>query len=276
MVNTTNLYWSASGESLHTFARSIESLGPGLRAPGVRGEDIVIPGRPGKVWVPKDPDSRTLPLSMWVLGYADGPGASVGGQQKFYENWNNLVRLLWTPGKQFPLQKRFYDNGVLLTATAMAEFSSGLEPTMMGRKGARSLVDLSLANPYFYDDAPQTVTLVNGDNTVAVRGNAPTRRIEVTINGARKNVRIRNKSGITDHTMQFVPDLSSGSKAVIDVENYKSTTTPASGPGFESTVDVRHSGHKAWLELVPGNNVINLSSDSGIGVVTLKTWGAWI
>lgn len=277
MPNNTPTYWSARGESLHTYARSIESLGPGLRVPGFRGENIVVPGSPGDVWVPKDVASRSLPLGMWVRGTSDGGAAFAGTSQLFHTNWNNLVRLLWTPGEQFELTKRFYDlDSTLRSATAMAEFMTGLEPTMIGKSAAKSIVELRLANPYFYDDVPQTMNLITGDNIIDVRGNAPTRRIKITINGARKNTIIRRKIPATpDHQVQITTDLSSGDFSTIDVENYSATTKRGSAPTYDSTVDVRHSGSRAWLELKPGLNVLAVSSDSGIGSIQIEYRGAW-
>lgn len=279
MPNNTPTYWSAAGESLHTYARSIESLGPGLRAAPFRGEDVVIPGRSGQVWVPKDVDSRTLPLGMWVRGTLDQVNPAGNTRNLFDENWNNLVRLLWQPEVQFDLTKRFYDTfqgaNAFRSATAKAEFSSGLEPTMIGKNAARFIVDLKLANPYFYDDNLQQFTLVNGDQTIHVRGNAPTRRVALSIAGSRNNVIVRNKTRIP-HQVQYAADLSSGWTANINAEEYTSSTQPASGVAYDSSIDVRHSGHRAWLELYPGPNIINLSSTSGVGAVNLSVRGAWL
>lgn len=279
MVNNTETYWSAKGESLHTFARSIESLGPGLRAPGMRGDDVTIPSRPGKVWMEKTPDSRTLPLGMWVLGLEEeGPGATDTSQSQFHTNWNNLVRLLWTPGEQFELTKRFYDGSTLIrSATALAEYSSGLEPTMIGKKAARTVVELSLADPYFYDDTQQVFNLVDGGQTINIRGNAPTRNIMITVNGSRNNTIIRRTSPNPAHQVQLISDLSAGDVTTIDVSDYSAVTDPAGTPvAYDSSVDVRHSGSRAWLELKPGDNVINVSSTAGIGSIQMVVRGAWI
>ena len=278
MPNNTPTYWSADGVSLHTFAHSIESVGPGLRMAPYRGEDIVIPGRPGVMWVPKDVDSRTLPLGMWVRGLQDiGAGQHATTTQDFHNNWNNLVRLLYTPGRQFELTKRFYDGGILRQATALAEYASGMEPTLIGKNAAKFLVELKLADPYFYDDGtPQTFNLVNGDQVINVLGNVPTRRVTLTINGSRVNTTVRRKLPATpDHQVQYVPGLNSGEFVTIDSRNYSASTKKGALPAYDSSVDVRNSGSRAWLELAPGNNTINVSSTSGIGSIQLVVRGAW-
>lgn len=278
MPNNTPTYWSARGESLHTFARSIESLGPGLNVPLLRGENVIIPGRPGKVWTPKDVDSRVLPLGMWVRGALDERGATATTTQLFHTNWNNLVRLLWTPDGQFSLTKRFYDGDLTLrAATALAEFKTGLAPTMIGKNAAKTLVELELADPYFYDDSSQVFPLVNGDNVINVRGNAPTRKITIAIQGSRRNTTIRRKLPATpDHLIRVTTDISFGGSSTIDIANYSATAKVSPVlPSYDSTSDIVHSGSKAWLELKPGNNTITVSSDSGEGVITMTVKGAW-
>jgi hypothetical protein len=276
MPNNTPTYWSASGESLHTYARSIESLGPGLNVPLFRGEDIVIPGRNGRVWTPKDVDSRILPLGMWVRGSGDDQGTGTTSPL-FHTNWNNLVRLLWTPDGQFPLTKRFYDgDSTLRSATALAEFSSGLAPTMSGKNAAKTLVDLELADPYFYDDVVQNFPLVNGDNVINVRGNAPTRNIMVTINGSRRNTIIRRKLPTVDHQFQVTTDLSSGDFIIVNVAEFEASLKRGTNPVVDATVDVRHTGAIQWLELKPGNNTITVSSDVGLGTIQMQVRGAWV
>lgn len=42
--------------------------------PAVRGEDVVIPSRPGRVWMPKVPDRRIIELRGYV--YGRGPTAA--------------------------------------------------------------------------------------------------------------------------------------------------------------------------------------------------------
>lgn len=278
MPNNTATYWSVDGESLHTFVRSIQSLGGILKPPPVRGENVTIPYQRGRTWVPKIPDEQVLNLGMWLRGVSDTADAGTTGttRQNFDENWKNIVRLLWRPGQQFELTKRFYDSGILRSATALAEYAGGLAPEMIGKAAGRFVVDLRLADPFFYDDTVQTFNLVNGDQTINVRGNAPTTHIIATINGARNNTIVRVKSPGDDHQMEFHDDVSSGEVVTIDVKNYAATMDPAAGPNYDAEADVRHTGSPYWLILQPGDNIVNLSSSSGIGAVSLQVRGAWV
>lgn len=267
MVNNTETYWEADGESLHTYAHSIESLTGLMQPPSLRGNDGQVAYLPGDIWEEKVPESRILPLGMWVIGST---------MAEFQSNWNDLVRLLWTPGRQFDLTKRFYDGGLLRVATAKAEYSGGMSPSMIGQKGARCVVDVKLADPYFYDDTPQVFNLVDGDNTINIRGNSPTRNIIATINGARDNTIIRVKSPGVAHQFQYNGSLAASDVATISSQDYTSMTSVGGAPAFDTELLVTHTGSRYWMILQPGDNVVNLTSDFGIGSVQLTVRGAWV
>lgn len=272
MPNNTSTYWEADGVSLHTYAWSIETAG-GMGPPPLRGEDITVPLRSGQKWVPKKFDANILTLAMWIRGVAADAGSGVyqETQQMYEERYNDLVRLLWTPGRQLALTKRFYDQGSLRVATAMAEFRGGLAPVKNGRAFGRCTVDLKIAEGVFYEQNWRTVPLANGDNTITVPGNAPTSRIKVTINGARNNPRVRNKTLGVDFT--YPRNLLVGQTATVDVDEYEVSDSSLT---YDSSALVINSGDEQWLTLMPGDNVINVSSTTGAGTVSLQYKGAWV
>lgn len=269
MVNTTETYWDAQGVSLNNFAWSIETLG-GMAIPTFRGEDILVPLRNGEVWVPKKFTSSTITLSMWIRGvpFNSGIGVVRETQQMYEERYNDLVRLLWTPGRQLALTKRFYDQGSLRIATAMAEFKGGLAPVKTGRTFGRCTVDLKIAEGLFFEQTYRTVPLVNGDNVITVPGNAPTTKIRVTANGARKNLRVRNKTLGVDFT--YPRELLVGQTATFDIDEAEVTDSSLT---YDPSAVVINSGDEQWLMLMPGENVINVSSTTGAGTVTLEYKG---
>lgn len=207
--------------------------------------------------------------SVWEVG---NQGGKVSKAQ-FQSNWNDLIRLLWTPGRQVALRKRFYDGLILRQATALAEYAGGLQPSMMGPAAAKCTIDMKIAGGLFYDDNLQTVPLVNGDNNIEVLGNAPTHNILVTINGARSNVKVRNKTHGVEFT--YPRPLLTGHVATIEVMDYEAQHSNG-GVGYDSSSSVLHTGAPQWLILRPGLNVINLQSDSGTGAVVLQYRGAWV
>lgn len=273
MPNTTPTYWSVDGVSLQTYAQNIETLSGRFSPPPLRGDDVTIPYSPGQRWIPKEADSRIIPLAMWIRNY-DSEGVR-GDFQTFDDNWRALRNLLWTPGRQVLLKKRFYIGGSLRSATALAEFNGGLEPAMNGRNAAKFTVNLKLADPYFYDDAIQTNTLVNGNQTVNILGDVDTRNLKITINGARTNTKVMVTSPQALQ-VEYLDTLLAGSVASLDIMKYEALTTPSGLAQYTSTGRVQHSGAPHWLALSPGNNTVNLSSTSGIGTVQLQTRGAWL
>lgn len=276
MTNTTDSYWSANGVSLQTHAQNIETLASRMAPAPFRGEDITIPYAAGQRFIPKVVDSRILPLGMWIRGCNPDGSVPANRSEKFDDNWRALRSLLWNPRRQFALQKRIIQGGVTNTVTALAQYHGGLEPAMMGRYGAKFVVDLKLADPFFYDDAYTTFNLVNGDQTISVPGDSETTNILLTINGSRVNpeVRVTNDNGVTK--VKYNGHLLSGESAQIDIKNYESTTTPSGTPTFDSSGMVTHSGEAQWLVLAAGDNVVNVQSTSGIGTIQLQVKGAWL
>lgn len=277
MTNTTPTFWEAQGQSLQTFARNLDTFEGRLLPASMRGSDIVIPYQPGETYVPKVVGSRILTLRGWVRATdPDGvyPNGSAAKAALFDENWRALTSLLWTPGRQFQLKKRFNVAGEVRSATALAEFVGGLAPTMIGRNAARFTVDLKLADTYFYDDILVTTPLVNGNQNVTVLGDAVTNVIDLSINGARDEVTIRNNT--LGMELQYNADILTGDLVEIDVKKYRSVTTPDGQVGFKSNATILHSGSPQWLGLAPGVNQINLASDFGTGLVSMRHRGAWL
>lgn len=277
MTNTTEVYWEADGTSLHTHARNITTRGHGLTKPApFRGEDITIPYRVGQVYQPKTPDSRLLTLDMWVKGTDDNgviPATATLKRAQYDQNLSQLIKLLWVQNRQVALRKRFYESNVLRSATALCEYQNGFDASMIGRTASKFTVDMKLQDPYFYDDELKSFTLVNGDNTIVVPGHANTSNILINISGARVNPIIWNKT--LGMQVEYHAALTAGALNVLDIANFKSTTTPSGVAAFDSEVLVRHVGAPMWLALAPGTNIINLSSTSGAGTVILQARGAW-
>ncbi|WNO27802.1 minor tail protein [Microbacterium phage Huwbert] len=211
--------------------------------------------------------------SSSIMGVDNVAGAP--SKDQFQTNWNDIIRLLWNNGRQFKLTKRFYDNSQNpIAASAMAEYSGGLKPTMIGPKAGKFTVDLKLADPFFYADVLQTLTLVNGDNIINVPGNAPTLNVLITINGARTNTRILNKT----NNFQFTYPNAVLANEYLRVVNmtYDAFHKPAAAPEYDASTRIIHQGGYQWMQLEPGQNVIHVQSTSGAGTIQLQTRGAWV
>lgn len=275
MSNSTETFWDVDGVSLQTFAFDIKSIGGDrLAPPRLRGNDLTIPHAPGDLWMPKQVDARVITLDMWVIGTdEDGFAPSGSLYRQWDDNFRKLRQLLWTPRRQVTLTKRFYVDGVLKTASAQAQFSNGIVPAMSGRARGDFSVDLLLADPYFY--GPETtVPLANGSQTLDIEGDDVTRAIKLHVEGARKNVKVRNNTLNVD--VEYHADLNSLDFVDIDVKKFTSVTKPNGMAAYKSVGSIRHTGAPSWLLLEPGDNSIVVSSETGIGSVTLTYQEVWL
>lgn len=276
-MNNTETYWEADGKSLHTFAHSIESLS-GISIPNFRGENEIIPLSPGAQWVEKTIDQNSITLGMWARGVdpAAGSGASTATKAQFQKNYNSLIRMFYQPRRLVALRKRFYDGtgSSPIAATAGVEYAGGMAPTMIGPRAAKFTVSLRLPDPFFYADVLLTQPLVNGDNTVIVPGNVATLNLAIRIDGARTNTRILNKTN--DFQLTYPNAVLAGEYLRIEPKTYDAFHKPAAAPEYDASTRIIAQGGYQWMQLEPGENIINLTSTSGLGVVTLTARGAWV
>lgn len=274
MVNATDTYWEADGVSLATMAWRIETLEGTMDPPKLKGGDIDLPHRLGEVWVPKVAGSRTVSLAMWVIGTDEDGATPKARDQLFIDNWRKLFRAFYKAGRQIQLRKRFYHNGAIRSATALAEYQGGLEPSMMGRYGAKAVVTLKLADPYFYDDVV-TQTPLAASTSVTVLGDAETTRVKLIMNGARNLPKVRNNTRGIEAT--YNAQLLTGERVELDVGAFTALFFP-SGGGASQRVGGRivHAGAPHWIDLQPGVNVMQASSSSGTGAIVMEHQGAWL
>jgi len=279
MSNNTPNYWSVSDpvnpathHSLNTFAYSIDTIGgDALAARPLRGENLVIPHAPGERWMPKSVDGFTLTLGMWVIGANPDGTIPTDPRTLFQKNYRTLRKLLWRPWDEFTLRKRFRDeNNVLRTADAKAQYVSGLTPSMDGAARATFVVDLRLADPYFYEPV-NPVTLAVGRQNVVNAGDAPTHRINIRANSARGAFQIFNHT--TGAGFTYNDTIGSG---YIDF-NVRAHTAKTGG-GTNMIGSVTHAGSPFWLELRPGVNDIELIQiGSGTaGAISMTYSNAWL
>jgi hypothetical protein len=282
MPNNTDTYWDIDGTSLHTYAHSIETLEGLLGAPELRGEDLIIANQDGEIWTPKYLSAQTLTLSMWVRGSAQSAGAGDTGANKqlFQANWNNLVRLFLTLGRQFNLTKRFYDYQygtgalTLYTATAKGELKSTMKPKMGGKATGKFLADVKLTDPRFYDTTLRNAGPLGATQVVNVEGNVRTSNIIISITGARNNITVRNATTGNEFTINV--DALSGDTVTIDIYNDDASFLPSGGVAYDVTSKVINLVSPVWFDLAPGANTIQVTSSSGIGAVNMQYRGAWV
>lgn len=278
MSNTTDTYWEVNGVSLQTYAFNITTWGGDLQAPPpLRGEDQKIPFRPGVLLQPRIPDSMTRTFNMWVIG-ADEDGNIVPSRRaEFERNYKKIRALFWNGGEPVTIKKRWRDYGssVIREAVGTAIFADGLAPAMQGSQRATFSVAMFFADPFFYGDE-ETIpfnAVATATTTATILGDYETTDISLEFSGARNNMRLTNVTrGIWLNVQR---DLASGSKIVVDVDDWTAVQNPTGTP-VNVIRYVTHFGHKFWMSLKPGSQQLRISSTSGAGAATLKYRPRWI
>lgn len=276
MSNSSEEYWEVNGVSLNQFCWSIKTIGGSrLAVPKLRGDNTLFPFRDGRSFRAKQADSRVITLAMWVAGVnpaTDQPRSSNQDVQ-FNDNWKTLQKLFWSPDKQLVLTRRWWENAdspVLRTATSLCELAGTMDPTMTGRTRADFAVDLLLSDPYFYGPeisvnlpATGTVVVTNpGDITVWSS-------INITLNGELVSPVITNQTADPDVWMR-VNTAVINNPINISVGDFTVVNTLDNS---NLTGSVSHSGFKAWMQILPGNNTFKLTSNgnsTGNAVIKFK------
>jgi hypothetical protein len=238
MTNLTPIYWEASGISLQTHRWAIESFGGNRNAvPNKRGENYQLAFRPGRTRTKKFREQRVLDLAMWCQPF-DEDGDAIPGmsaEAAMHQNWTDLMMLFDTED-EFPLVKRWWDEGVVKSATAQAELLDAPAPEMIDATSMRFTVSLTLADPYFY--VPVSAQAVG---SITVQGNAPTSHVVLTMGNGR----------ITGADGNWIQYNGSGT-ATVDCF----AGTAKVGVSYVNGLLERNPEFPQWMGLYPGVNAL--------------------
>ncbi len=218
-------------------------------------------------------------------------------RQRFNDGWDFLRRLVWKPnGAQVLLTRRWFltsafsgvtwgsadapagpttaplglpANGVqLITASANAEMTANMAPTMTGRMRAEFAMDFTLADPYFYGTqytaemhVDDTIYVWNDghdtvlDNLIIQFGTA-----EVGTGGPPKlvNPRLVNTTAEPDLVLKYNGTLA-GHTVTVNVGSFTALTN--TGANVIGTIG--HTGGRHFFGLVPGLNRLRFVCDVG-------------
>lgn len=260
--------------NLHAYAYHVESIyGARTNVPALRGSNVAVYGRPGQLHQPKIADQRVLTLQGWVsdrdpndVPYTD----DCNGAQGVNRNWRMIRRLLWREnGAQFPLRRRWWnESGVLVMATALAEYSGGLDLSEHVIEAGAWTCDLTLADPYFYGDVQTVVLAKDVPQVVSNLGDVPAAKIVIAFENQLQNPMITNSTPNPDVWVQMGSAVAAGDAITLDVDAYTATRLSDSANMIGG---VTRSGARPWMVLSPGGNTLVLTATSGTGTADF-TW----
>jgi hypothetical protein len=232
--STTEEIWIVNGQLLNTWAFNIGTLSGRETLPPRRGENYVIPGRPGTQWQQKEMDERMLVLAMWVRGAAEDGTVAPGQRATFMTNWEKLKRVFGVYDAEVPIVRRFRDESGVHERYAWAEVDGEVSLEAAGPSAGQFAVSLRMADPYWYSEERLSATRavspqggiemplelpmvfpeseVTGVLLLTNDGPLPTYPV-VRFHGPALNPRIEHSSG---KYMQYQGELGAGEEAEID------------------------------------------------------------
>lgn len=263
MTVTTDEDWLVNGVSLQTYARNITSWGGSLQAsPPLRGDDVEIPGIPGRMWVPKVADTRAVEFSGWIIG-ADDDG-NIVDVTTFRKNWRALRALFYGSNRQITLTRKWRDAfGALQSATALGQVQDGIMPEMDSPTRANWVIPVTLADPFFYGDFSSIPMLANQTANIDVKGDEETTVVEVEFLGPLTTARLTLGT-------QFV-EISGVEAGAVVVFNAREFTALKTVGGVTTNIigSLVHGKGTPWLKAVPGSMPL-VYTKTGTGTTTLR------
>lgn len=268
MTNNTPEWWDIDGVSLHQYGWSITTIG-GARydLPPRRGDNIALAHSPGRRFIPKQPDSHTLSLAMFLTGMDPATGNQTGNEiLRWNDSWDFLRRLFWrVEGRQFLLTRRqlltINGNPSILVTAGYGEFANGMAPTMTGRTRAEFTVDIVMANPYFFGQQISAALNVGTPTPVFNPGHdlaGPCGHMEVTLKGPLTFPMVTNATPTPDAWLLYKGNIAAGVTVTIDVGAY----TAVDSTGVNRTGMIVNSGARHWMGLLPGSNLLTLTNNN--------------
>lgn len=255
MTVTTAETLTVNGVVLNTLAKNIESLTGRLRVAAIRTDNLVVPGRHGRLHTTqKYYEEGQIILPMWVIGCDDNGNVPTNARTQFFANVDALSAL-FRPGDGLLEVLHTLPDGS--TRRAWCEVTEVIDFSVQG--GGMPLGKFSVAMrvpSVFWEDqavisldmpptqnggiAPFTgMTAPIEDGVFTVTGPATNPRVEALYNGA---------SLSTPLWFQYSGTIPAAQTLKVDCGNWVLT----GGGGFSPVyANFSHAGAARWLNIVP-------------------------
>jgi hypothetical protein len=261
MTNTSSIPMTVDGVRLDTLAWNIETLNGRLSVPGVRGEDPIVPGMDGAVFVPnKSYDSGLMTLQMWVRGSDINGGIPGGGSQmtEFRKNLDTIIKLFTIRHRLLDIRQTWPAGDIQWQAKVEQPWdftASAINPR------AKFAVELSIPGVFGQDvsttDYSSATALASGVTlTMATYDGmtAPVTDSIIVVRGAATNPRLTNPD--TGEWVQYNGTIPSGTDWRVDCSLWETRTGVgiglSSGVGTNQVANTQYAGGGArFMRLTP-------------------------
>jgi hypothetical protein len=250
-----SFYHPVSGTTdLSNIATSVMSLDGIADMPPIRGQDLIVPSRAGRLSVPKSWDGRSITLILFISPRsAYTPALAAPSRAMAQANLDLIQKMAGCLGVG-QLTHTMPDGSARVAAAEVV----GLHGTHWTGESLVTSVDFYLADPWFYGPA-QTITQALSaylSHTLAASnsGSVRTARITADWTGPVSNPKITTPSGIECQVLVAVP----ATKHLI-LDSYDAT---AYLDGVSCIGSVRHAGANEFLALNPGESAGTVNVDT--------------
>lgn len=270
--------WRVDGLSLRTVAIGMETLGGVDGIPSRRGENVANAYVRGRRWTEKTPDQRTFTLVLWTND-VDPDTGDVGGTEQARRaqvNANNqrLLQLFGQYERLLTVERELRLPGGKETRVGYVEAANGfgVEFPDDGRRWAgRVAVDLTLPDGHWWGDTELVTNIAGGagTDTITNPGTAPATAAVITLNGPLTNPQLVNSTYDPEVLVLAGIVLDTDQVLTIDTGQFTAVLTDPDDGDSNVIGAITHSGARHWLQLAPGDNEVELTSDAGTGNVAV-------
>jgi len=274
---------TVDGVRLDTLAWNIETLNGRLSVPGIRGEDPVVPGDDGAIFVPnKNFESGKMTLQMWVRGSTvDGLVPVMGTQMsEFRNNLDTITKMFTIRHRLLDIRQTWPLGDIQWMAKVEQpwDFSaSAINPR------AKFAVELDIPRTFGQDvnttDYTSAAALSSGVTlTMATYSGmtAPINDAIIVVRGPATNPRLTNPD--TGEWVQYNGTIATGTDWRVDCGIWETRTGVgigiSSGAGTNQVANTQYAGGGArFLRLTPrpsgGPQVVLTGTSLGAGTQVL-------
>lgn len=238
-MTALNSGWSFDGVALNSSAAyNIRLLSPSEEVAPRRGDNLLIPARPGRLWRPKQYEQRTISIAMIIRG-DDAAGLQT--------NLETIMALFGRTGVR--TLSRTMPDATVRTIDAEA-IQTIFEP--QSHLIYAAVIDLLAAEPWWQRTTAATVSSTGiGASPATINitnpGTAPHTAPTITIGGAITNPKLQ----IDDVWVQYTGTITGGNTLILQCGQFTATGG--------SPANITHGGDTSWMVIPAGASTATLT-----------------
>jgi hypothetical protein len=258
--------WEYDGVDLTRYGYNIELHGAPLNTPGRRGENVIVPGKTGRLYVPKIIDQRVQTLRMWVINEPVDGGT--GSEANMLANLD-VLRELFTRDGQHTLRFTFGTD----TRVATVEVMQAIDFVPLAFNQAyRFAVDFLMADPLWYGESstavgPFNIASNSQTGSFSNAGSVQNEQAVLTLRGPLQDPKLT----IAGAWVQYTGAVDGAKTLVIDCGAFTAILDSVDVSG-----NISHGATRCWLPVPAGACTMTMESSVTGGTMKVEFTQAYI